>query len=79
MMKNYMTTGTFSRGKKPKSDSMGNATAPFPEEKAVMPIYGGPTPHESRHKLKLTSRAVNAIYLATPEYLHWSESLITFD
>jgi hypothetical protein len=25
------------------------------------------------------SQAVNAISLATPEYLHWSESPITFD
>jgi hypothetical protein len=69
MMKNYMTTGTFSRGKKALS----------PEEKAVMSIYGGPAPHESWHKLKLIDQAINALSTTVLEYLHWSESLITFN
>jgi hypothetical protein len=42
MMKNYMTMGTFAKGNKPEGDSAGKAAAPFPEEKAVMSIYGGP-------------------------------------
>jgi hypothetical protein len=70
MMKNYMTMGAFTKGKKPKCDSVGDATVPFPEEKAVMSIYGRPTPHESWRKFKLTSWAVNAISPATPDYLH---------
>jgi hypothetical protein len=41
MMKNYMTTRTFTKGKKPEGDSTGKAAAPFPEKKAVMLIYGG--------------------------------------
>jgi hypothetical protein len=49
-----MTTRTIARGKKPQGDSMGMVAAPFPEENAVMSIYGGPAPHESRHKVKLT-------------------------
>jgi hypothetical protein len=44
MMKNYMTTETFARGKKPESDSTGKVATPFPEEKVVMSIYGGSTP-----------------------------------
>jgi hypothetical protein len=44
-----------------------------------MSIYGGPNPHESRRKLKLMIRAISDVSLATPEYLRWSESLITFD
>jgi hypothetical protein len=55
MMKNYMTTETFAKGKKPEGDSAGNVAAPFPEEKAVMLIYSGPARHLSWHKLKLTS------------------------
>jgi hypothetical protein len=43
-MKNYMTMGTFARSKKPEGDSVGEAAAPFPEEKAVMSIYGRPPP-----------------------------------
>jgi hypothetical protein len=44
MMKNYMTTGTFAKGKKPEGGPVGKAATPFPEEKAVMLIYSGPTP-----------------------------------
>jgi hypothetical protein len=44
MIKNYMTMGTFARGKKPEGDSTRKAATPFPEEKAVMLIYGGSTP-----------------------------------
>jgi hypothetical protein len=47
MMKNYMTTGDLANGKKPEGDPVGKAAAPFPGEKAVMSIYGGPVPHES--------------------------------
>jgi hypothetical protein len=79
MMKNYMTTGAFARGKKLESISAGKVAAPFPKEKVVMSIYDRPAPHESRCKLKLMSRVVNAISLATLEYLCWSKSLITFD
>jgi hypothetical protein len=74
-----MTTRTFTKGKRPEGNSSGKVAAPFPEEKVVMSIYGGPAPHESQHKLKLTSRAVNVVSPATPEYLRWSKSPITFD
>jgi hypothetical protein len=67
------------QGKKHKGDSAGKAAAPLPEEKVVMLIFGGPAPHESRRKLKLTSQAFNTISLATPGYLRCSESPITFD
>jgi hypothetical protein len=43
-----------------------------------MSIYGH-VPHDSWCKLKLTSRAVNAVSLSTPKYLQQSESPITFD
>jgi hypothetical protein len=79
MMNNYMTTGTFARGKKPEGDLMGKAAAPFPKEKAVMSIYDGPTPHESQCKLNLVGRAINIVSLVVLEYLRWSESPITFD
>jgi hypothetical protein len=79
MMKNYMTTRSLARAKKPEGESAGKVTAPFPEEKAAMSIYGGPVPHVSRRKLKLIGRAINSIEAATLEYLHWSKSSITFD
>jgi hypothetical protein len=74
-----MPMGTFARGKKPKGDSVRKVAAPFPEEKVTMSIYGGPIPYKSQRKLKLTSHAVNAVSPATPKYVHWFESPITFD
>jgi hypothetical protein len=44
-----------------------------------MSIYGGPTPHKSQCKLKLTSQVVNAVSLAPHKYHRWSEFSITFD
>jgi hypothetical protein len=79
MMKNYMKTGTFDRGKNPKGDPTGKVVTPFPEEKAFMSIYGGLVPHESRRRLKLTSRAINAVSPVVLDYLRWSKSLFTFD
>jgi hypothetical protein len=79
MIKNYMTTGALAKGKKPEDDAVGKAAAPLLEEKVVMSIYGGPIPHESRHKLKLTSWVVNAISPAALEFFRWSKSPITFN
>jgi hypothetical protein len=69
MMKNYMTMGALMKGQKPKDDAAGKVTTPFPEEKEVMSIYGGPIPHKSRRKLKLSIRVVNVVSLAASEYL----------
>jgi hypothetical protein len=44
MMKNFMTSGALSKGKKPEGDP---CMAPFPREEAVMSIYGRPIPHDS--------------------------------
>jgi hypothetical protein len=46
--------GNFAKGKRPEGNLAGKATVPFPEEKAVISIYGGPAPHELWCKLKLT-------------------------
>jgi hypothetical protein len=78
MMNNYMATGTLARAKKLEGDSAGKVAAPFPEEKLVMSIYGGPAPHESCRKLKLIGQVINSVSTAAHEYLHWSESSTTF-
>ena len=66
-------------GKKPEGDPGDERAPPFPGEEAVMSIYGRPVPHESQRNLKLMTRDVNAVAPATPAYLRWSESPITFD
>jgi hypothetical protein len=67
------------QGQGPQGRPREKADVPFTGEKAVMSIYSGPIPHESQCKLKLTSQAVNAVCPATPEYIRWSESPITFN
>jgi hypothetical protein len=44
MMKNYMTTRTLANGKNLEGNSARKVATPFPEEKVVMLIYGGPSP-----------------------------------
>jgi hypothetical protein len=78
-MKNYMTMGTFAKGRKPEGDPVRKAASPFSKEKALMSIYGGPAPKESWSKLKLMSRAANAMSPTAPKYRCLSESPITFD
>jgi hypothetical protein len=39
MIKNFMTSGTVSKGKKPVRDSGGRGATPFPGEEVVLEIY----------------------------------------
>src|SRR5438128_7278884 len=41
-------------------------------------IYGGSDAYDAKQKQKLTAREINAITLAAPKYLKWSEAPITF-
>src|SRR6266540_5804335 len=41
-------------------------------------IFDGSTAYESKRKQKRTAREINALTLATPKYLKWSELSITF-
>jgi hypothetical protein len=69
MMKNYMTIGTLTKGKRHEGDSVGKVVTPFHEEMAAMSIYGGPFPHESWCKLKLIGQAINVVSTMVLEYL----------
>jgi hypothetical protein len=39
-MKNFMTLGALTKGKEPEGDLGGKGATPFPEEEAIMMIYG---------------------------------------
>jgi hypothetical protein len=69
MLRNFMTLGALSKGKKPEGGPGGKAVTPFLGEEVIMSINGGLIPHESWRKLKLTSQEVNVVSPATPEYL----------
>ena len=42
-------------------------------------IFGGSTAYDSKHRRKVTRHEVYTAELATPPFLRWSESAITFD
>jgi hypothetical protein len=69
----------LAKGNNPEGNMRGKAAMPFPGEEVLMSINRGPIPHESRRRLKLTSRVVNVVSPAALEHLQWSESPITFD
>jgi hypothetical protein len=46
MIKNYMTTGALTKGRKSEGDPGGKTIAPFPEDEAVMSIYNRSILHE---------------------------------
>jgi hypothetical protein len=44
MMKNFMTSGAFSKGRKPRVDPSGKATVPIPGQAEVLTIFDSPHP-----------------------------------
>src|SRR6266540_3476866 len=55
----------------------GGPAFPDPEHQLNM-IYGGSDAYESKRKQKLIAREIIAVIPATPKYLKWSETPITF-
>ena len=42
-------------------------------------IFGGTVAYDSKHRQKIACHEVYTAELATPSFLRWSESAITFD
>jgi hypothetical protein len=71
---------TRERGKKPEVGE-GDAKekdGDFPDTDSYLMIFGRLTTHESWRRQKLTRQEVYAAEPATPAFLRWSESTITF-
>ena len=51
----------------------------FPTLDSCLMIFGGSAAYDSKHHQKLTRREVYTAEPATPSFLRWSESAITFD
>ena len=51
----------------------------FPTSDGCLMIFGGLTAYDSKHNQKVARREVYMVELATPPFLRWSESAITFD
>src|SRR6266542_2939475 len=60
-----------------QDQQQGGPAFPDPEHQLNM-IFGGSAAYESKRKQKLIAREINAVTLATPKYLKWSEVPITF-
>jgi hypothetical protein len=83
LLKKYLSGGSKRREqrKKPKSgegDTEGKDDG-FPATDGCLMIFGGLAAYESRRRQKLTRQEVYAAELATPTFLWWSKSAITFD
>jgi hypothetical protein len=82
-MKKFLSGGSKQRdGKKkpdPQEDDIEEKEDAFPKETGCLMIFGGPTMYDSKHRQKLARQEVYAAEPATPAFLRWSRSPITFD
>ena len=51
----------------------------FPTLNGCLMIFGGSAAYDSKHRQKVARREVYTAQPATPPFLRWSESAITFD
>ena len=82
-MKRFLSGGCKKRdqGNKPEStvDDVEGKDGGFLTPDGCLMIYGGVVAYDSMRHRKLVSREVYAAEPATPSFLWWSESAITFD
>jgi hypothetical protein len=84
MMKCYFSRGAKGKGdqgNKPKEDkgNGGEKDDDFLVVNNYFMIFGGPVAYDSRRQRKLERQEVYAVKPATPAFLDWSGSAITFD
>jgi hypothetical protein len=84
MIKHYFFGGTPGKsdlGKRPKEDKADGKEKDedFPVINNCFMIFGGPTAYDSRRQRKLERREVYVTEPATPAFLDWSGSAITFN
>ena len=63
----------------PMTTTEGEKQGDFHETDGCLMLFGGPLACVTKRKQKVTRREVFAAEPATPAFLRWSESLITFD
>jgi hypothetical protein len=83
LMKNFLDRGSKQKdGKKkpkPPEDTAEEKEDTFPQEIGCLMIFDGPMVYDSKCWHKLACQEVYAAKLATPAFLRWSRSPITFD
>ena len=82
-MRKYLSGGLNKgeQGKEPATttDDIEEKDDAFPMPNGALMIFGGPMAYDSKHRQKVTRREVYTAGPATPAFLRWSESAITFD
>jgi hypothetical protein len=83
LLKKYLSGGSKRREQRKKPElGEGNAEGKddgFPATHGSLMIFGRPAAYETRHRPKLTCWKVYMAEPATPAFLRWLESAITFD
>jgi hypothetical protein len=83
LMKKFLSGGSKKGDGKKKSDLLGDDAEEkedtFLEETGCLMIFSRPATYDSKHRQKLTCHEVYVAELATPAFLRWSRSTITFD
>jgi hypothetical protein len=82
-MNKYLSRGTRKGEQKKRPEPTEGDTEgkddDLPDPDGCLMIFGGPATYESMRRQKFTRREVYAAEPATPAFLRWSESAITFD
>ena len=82
-MRKYLSGGLDKgeQGKEPvpTTDDVEEKDDAFPTPTGALMIFGGSTVYDSKRRQKLARREVYTARPATPAFLQWSESAITFD
>jgi hypothetical protein len=83
LMKRFLPGGSKKRDQMKKSNPAANDAKEkdngFSETIGCLMIFDGMVAYDSKHRQKLARREVYAAKLATPTFLRWSGSTITFD
>ena len=63
----------------PTTNDIEEKDGDFPTPDNCLMIFRGSAAYDSKHRQKVTRREVYTAELATPPFLWWSESAVTFD
>ena len=71
--------GEHGKDPTPTADNAEEKDDGFPTPNDCLMIFGGSAAYDSKHRQKVARCKVYMAELATPPFLRWSESAITFD
>jgi hypothetical protein len=83
LVKRFLSGGSKNRDQRrkpePMVDNAKEMDGGFPTTDGCLMIFGGTAAYDSKHRQKLACHEVSVASPATPSFLPWSRSTITFD